>query len=59
MKAIVVAIVTIALAGCAAYSHDDARKDDLTATPIATSARAGEDKIPDPLVRRNGPATAP
>jgi hypothetical protein len=45
MKAIVVAIATIALSGCATYSYEDARKDDIEATPIATSALAGEDKI--------------
>ena len=45
MKAIVAAIATIALSGCATYSYEDAQKDDLAATPIATSALAGEDKI--------------
>jgi len=45
MRAVVVAIVTIALTGCATYSYDDARKDDPTAAPVATSTLAGEDNI--------------
>ena len=52
MKAIFVAIATIGLAGCTTYSYDErsrqyavARKADLAATPIATSALAGEDEI--------------
>ncbi len=45
MKAIVVAIATIALSGCATYPYEDARNEDLAAAPVATSALAGEDKI--------------
>jgi hypothetical protein len=45
MKAIVAAIATIALSGCATSSYEDAQKDDLAATPIATSALDEEDKI--------------
>jgi hypothetical protein len=45
MKAIFVAIATIALAGCTTYPNEEVRKADLAATPIATSALAGEDEI--------------
>jgi len=45
MKATLVLIATIALSGCATYSHESNRKDDLAATPTATIALAGEDKI--------------
>jgi hypothetical protein len=60
MKAIFVAIATIALVGCTTYSYEDAQKDDLAAPPAPTptrsttsgsepargqSALAGEDEI--------------
>ena len=38
MKAILVAIAAIGLAGCTTYPNEDARKADQAATPIATRA---------------------
>ena len=45
MKAIIVAIATIALAGCTTYPNEEGRKANLAAAPIATSTLAGEDEI--------------
>lgn len=45
MKAVVVAIVSIVLSGCATTSNGDTGKDDLAAQPIGTGVLAGEDKI--------------